>query len=400
VAIALALSFWLLPGPCCANPESAATTTASEPVVIELFTRSGCPRCAAAKAFLSTLSGERPGLQVLERSVDTEPTARRELEQHWRDAGLSAAGVPTFVVRGQVVVGFEDAQTTGEHIKRIVAAKPLGGAGSEAATPAGTCGIDEKQTDCGESATVDEVDTKVLGPLSVSRLGLPLFTLALGLLDGFNPCAMWVLLFLLAMLAGQRDRTRLAITGGTFVIASGVVYYAFMAAWLNLFLIVGVSRMVQLALGAIALAIGAFNVKDFAAFQRGPSLSIPASVKPGIYARVRRVLRADTLAASMLGVAVLAVLVNCVELLCTAGFPALYTSVLARQQLSAWTRAAYLGLYNLAYVADDALVVTIAVVTLSRRRLSETAGRWLKLASGVVMLALGLALLLVPDWLT
>jgi len=399
VAIAIALGFWLLPGPCRANPEPAAATTATGPVALELFTRTGCPRCAEAKSFLRTLSQEHPGLQVIERSIDADPTARHDLEQRWREAGVSAAGVPTFVVRGQVVVGFEDAQTTGELIKRIIAATPREGPTS-GPTPAGTCGIDERQTACDEPAKkADEIDSKLLGPLSVSRLGLPLFTLALGLLDGFNPCAMWVLLFLLAMLAGQRDRTRLALTGGTFVIASGLVYYAFMAAWLNVFLIVGVSRTVQLALGLIALAIGAVNVKDFAAFQRGPSLSIPASAKPGIYARVRRVLRADTLAASMLGVAVLAVLVNFVELLCTAGFPALYTSVLARQELSAWTRAAYLGLYNVAYVADDALMVSIAVITLSRRRLSETAGRWLKLTSGIVMMALGLALLLVPDWL-
>jgi hypothetical protein len=179
-----------------------------------------------------------------------------------------------------------------------------------------------------------------------------------------------------------------------------LVYYAFMAAWLNVFMLIGVSRGVQAVLGLVALAIGAFNVKDFMAFGRGPSLSIPESAKPGIYARVRRVLRADTLAASALGVAVLAVLVNFVELLCTAGFPAVYTSVLARLDLSAWSRAAYLGLYNLAYVADDALVVTLAVLTLSRRRLTERAGRWLKLVSGLVMLGLGCLLLVAPDWLT
>jgi hypothetical protein len=233
----------------------------------------------------------------------------------------------------------------------------------------------------------------------VSRLGLPLFTVALGLLDGFNPCAMWVLLFLLAMLAGQHDRKRMAVTAGTFVLASGAIYYAFMAAWLNVFLLIGVSRAVQVVLGLVAIAIGVLNTKDFIAFRRGPSLSIPESAKPGIYVRVRQVLRADTLAASALGVAALAVLVNFVELLCTAGFPAVYTSVLARAGLSTGARAAYLALYNVAYIADDALMVTIAVVTLTRRRLTETAGRWLKLASGLVMLALGLVLLFAPAWL-
>jgi hypothetical protein len=304
--------------------------------------------------------------------------------------------LPALLVRGRLLVGFDGAETTGQRIRQLLAAP------STAATASsGTCGLDE-ETSCHEvqaGAEPAEVESKLFGRLSVSRLGLPLFTIALGLLDGFNPCAMWVLLFLLAMLAGQRDRKRMAVTAGTFVVASGVVYYGFMAAWLNVFLLVGVSRGVQALLGVIALAIGAFNVKDFVAFRRGPSLSIPESAKPGIYARVRQVLRADTLAASVAGVALLAVLVNFVELLCTAGFPAVYTSVLARLELSAWSRAAYLGLYNVAYVADDALVVTLAVVTLSRRRLTEAAGRWLKLVSGLVMLGLGGVLLAAPEWL-
>jgi hypothetical protein len=101
----------------------------------------------------------------------------------------------------------------------------------------------------------------------------------------------------------------------------------------------------------------------------------------------------------VLGVAALAVLVNFVELLCTAGLPAIYTSILARQELSTAGRLAYIGLYNLAYVADDSVMVTLAVVTLSRRRLAEDAGRWLKLVSALVMLALGSLLLLRPEWL-
>ncbi len=400
--LALALALWscLRPLICLAAPEPTAATAASAPVVVELFTRRGCPRCSEAKAFLSALSQKRAELRVVERPIDTDRDARRELEERLSKAGISVAGVPTFVVRGQVLVGFADAETSGKRLEALLDAGRTADSVSDAEALPDSCGIDEQQAPCAEPAKeAVEVDTKLFGPLSLSRLGLPLFTLALGLLDGFNPCAMWVLLFLLAMLAGQRDRKRLAVTGGTFVLASGLVYYAFMAAWLNAFLLIGVSRAVQLVLGVLALGVGALNVKDFFTFQSGPSLTIPASAKPGIYARVRRVLRADTLAASALGVAVLAVLVNFVELLCTAGFPAVYTSVLARLELSPWARAGYLGLYNLAYVADDALVVSIAVVTLSRRRLSETVGRWLKLTSGVVMLALGLALLLVPEWL-
>jgi hypothetical protein len=177
------------------------------------------------------------------------------------------------------------------------------------------------------------------------------------------------------------------------------VYFAFMAAWLNVFLLVGVARPVQAGLGLIAAAVGLLNVKDFLAPGRGVSLAIPASARPGIYARVRAVVLAERLGPALLGVVVLAVVVNVVELLCTAGLPALYTRILTLRALSPGEYYAYLALYNAAYVLDDGVMLAIAVVTLGRRRLQERGGRWLKLASGAVMLALGLLLLLRPEWL-
>ena len=129
------------------------------------------------------------------------------------------------------------------------------------------------------------------------------------------------------------------------------------------------------------------------------SFSIPESAKPGIYARVRSVLNAEALPGSLLAVAVLAVVVNFVELLCTAGLPAIYTAVLTQQGVSPAAHYAYLGLYILGYIADDAMMVTVAVVALGNRKLTERTGRWLKLISGVVMLALGVVLLMRPNWL-
>ena len=89
-----------------------------------------------------------------------------------------------------------------------------------------------------------------------------------------------------------------------------------------------------------------------------------------------------------------------VELLCTAGFPALYTHILSTQALATWQYYGYLGLYNAAYIFDDALMVTIAVITLGRHKLEEREGRWLKLISGAVMIGLGLLLLVKPDLLS
>ena len=132
---------------------------------------------------------------------------------------------------------------------------------------------------------------------------------------------------------------------------------------------------------------------------KGAALTIPDSQKPGIYARVRAILRAETLIASLSGAVVLAVLVNIVELLCTAGFPAIYTQILTMAELPRSAHYAYLALYNVAYMADDALMVTIAVITLSHRKLTERSGRWLKLVSGAAMIGLAAVLLLKPELL-
>ena len=210
---------------------------------------------------------------------------------------------------------------------------------------------------------------------------------------------MWVLLFLLSLLVRLQDRRRMALIAGTFVLVSGAVYYAFMAAWLNVFLLVGMSTVVRIALGGAALVIGAINVKDFLRPAYGFSLSIPASAKPGIYARIRAVMRAGTLPPALTAVAALAVVVNFIELLCTAGLPAMYTAMLTQHDLAPSAHYAYLGSTSSAYMADDSLMVATAVVALSSRRLTEHAGRWLKLASGAVMLALGATMILRPGWL-
>jgi hypothetical protein len=359
-------------GPVAPPAAGESGSPAAEPLVLEVFVREGCPHCADAKVFLESFARERPRLKILFRELGEDPGAIEDLIGHSRAAGIWPPGVPTFVVKGRVLLGFDSARGTGEQLKALVD---------------------------GVAPAPGEVRTALFGSLSANELGLPLFTLALGLLDGFNPCAMWVLLFLLSLLVHLRDRRRMALVAGTFVLASGAVYYAFMAAWLNVFMVVGVSDPLRLALGSVALLVGVVNVKDFAAWGRGPSLSIPESAKPGLYARVRSVINARNLPAAMVAVAVLAVVVNFFELLCTAGLPAIYTAVLSQQGLGTAAYYGYLGLYILAYVADDALMVTIAVAAFGSRRLGEREGRWLKLVSGAVMLLLGAAMILRPELL-
>jgi len=280
------------------------------------------------------------------------------------------------VANGRVIVGFADAATTGREIEAALDGRSSDRVGRRS------------------------VDLPVFGTVDAGAIGLPLFTLAVGAVDGFNPCATWVLLFVLSLLIHLKSRARMLLVGGVFVLVSGLVYFAFMAAWLNFFLLVGVSRVVQLVLGVVAIGVGGMHVKDFFAFGRGPSLSIPESAKPGIYRQTRRILQAENLTGALAAVTVLAFLVNTVELLCTAGLPAIYTQVLTAQEVSGLARYGYLALYNIVYMLDDAALLAVAVVTLSQRRLQERGGRALKGVSGAVMLALGLVLVARPTLLS
>lgn len=366
--VALLLAFFLCAG------ISPVLAEKSESGALHVYVRDGCPHCAHAKVYLETLQRERPDLRIVLRQVDVDSSARDELVRYSRQAGVWPPGVPTFVFEGRVLVGFENAEITGQAI----------------------LGLMRQEADRDLAA----IDLPMIGKLTLAEVGLPLFTLAVGLLDGFNPCAMWVLLFLLSMLVHLHDRLRMALIAGTFVLVSGVIYYLFMAAWLNVFLAVGFSTALRIGLGLLAVVIGLVNAKDFFR-QSGDrfTLSIPASVKPGLYARMRRIVNAGSLPLALGAAAVLAVLVNIVELLCTAGLPAMYTAILTQQDLGLAAHYGYLGLYIVGYITDDALMVGTAVVALSSRKLTENTGRWLKLISGMVMLVLGGVMLLKPEWL-
>ncbi len=392
---------------------------------ITVYTRPGCARCASVKAWLPSLLARYPGFAVVTVDIAAAATGRAQLEKLVKKNATGGVSVPVLQVCNSVVIGFDTAATTGRRIEEVVdrwasdCPPPEPPRGEERGTTATTItapvneavevpaaepfaqGIERAGVYEQSEPTVIEPPALEIfnGRLDPQRLGMPLFTLAVGLIDGFNPCAMWVLLLLLSILVNLKDRWRILAIAGTFVCVSGAAYFAFMAAWLNVFQWIGYVRPVQVCLGLVAVVIGMIHVKDFFAFKRGLSLSIPEAAKPGIYDRMRRIVNADNLPAAIAGAFTLAVLVNVVELLCTAGLPAVYTSILSQQGFSAAGRYGYLLLYIVAYMFDDALMVAGVTWTLSRLKLQETGGRWLKLVSGGVILLLGLTMLFKPEWL-
>lgn len=362
------------------SPEPAKPTperTKAERVSLLFFWGEGCPHCEQAKPFLDKLAKSRQRLVVERIEVRKNRDGRKRFVETMKRLGAQAVGIPTFVVNNDYAVGFL-AGTTEQQVTALVDAA-LGDDDRGATTP----------------------DTAVavpwLGQLDATTLSLPVFTLAVGLVDGINPCAMWVLLVLLGVLAHVRSTKRLFMVGGTFVVMSGVVYFAFMTAWLGLFELVGLSRTITVVLGAAVFVMGLINLKELVWFKKGVSLTIPDKVKPKLYKRMRGVANAVSVPAAFLGVATLAFFVNLIELACTLGLPAVFTRVLSlREQLSTFERYGYLVLYNLAYIVPLALIVVVYALTLHRMTLSERGAKALKGVSGVLLVTFGALFMLAP----
>jgi hypothetical protein len=343
-----------------------------------------CPHCTAAHPHIAALPQERPWLSLHELEVSGNvDNARRFAAVVAQMGAQEQAGVPAFLFCGELHFGWDSPDGMGALIEERLDAcheRVLAG-GPAAAGPAPDA----------------RINVPLVGSVDAASLSLPALTLVLAGLDAFNPCAFFVLLFLLSMMAHQKSRRRMLLIGGVFVAVSGLMYFAFMAAWLSVFQIFGHLGWVTAAAGVLAVFVGTLNVKDFFHFGHGLSLSIPESRKPDIFRRARAILAAEHLPAMLAATAFLAVAANFYELLCTAGFPMVYTRLLTLADLPPAGRYAYLAAYNLIYVLPLAAIVVVFAGSLGARKLTEREGRLLKLMSGLMMLGLGALLLVAPQ---
>jgi thiol-disulfide isomerase/thioredoxin len=357
-------------------------------IVVYFFWSKGCPHCATEMPFLQELETQYPWLNVLYLEV-SESENSRLFAKMADECGEVARGVPATFICGDMMIGYRSDETTGEKIKsKIQDCYWM----SEANRSAKKCVV--------ENASEVTVDIPFMGEVDSSDMSLPVFTVMLGGLDGFNPCAFFVLFFLLSLLIHARSRFRMLLIGGIFVFFSGFIYFLFMAAWLNFFLVIGQRDFITTIAGIIALIVAFLNIKDFIWFKRGVSLSIPESAKPKLFTRMRNLVKATELPSMVLGTVILAIAANTYELLCTAGFPLVYTRVLTLSNLSTLQYYMYLALYNVVYVLPLLSIVLMFTLTLGSRKLKEREGRVLKLMSGFMMLGLGLILVLAPELLS
>lgn len=354
-----------------------------QPVVhLHFFWTRFCPHCQEAVPFVFDLDHKHAWLRVHHYELTQSQANVQIYDEMAKLLGQQATSVPAFLFCGSMRTGFNTAETTG----RVLEADLL------------ACRENAK----GQTSSVgpaEPLTLPVLGEIKAGQHSLPLLTLMIASFDAFNPCAFFVLLFLMSLLIRSQSRARMAVIGGLFVFFSGLMYFIFMAAWLNLFFLLGSLAVMTFVAGLIAVVIGLVNIKDYFYFGQGFSLSIPESVKPQLFQRMRNVVESGRWPALVASTVILAIAANSYELLCTAGFPMVYTRILTLSQLSGTEYYLYLLLYNVIYIIPLLVIVSIFTLTMGAKKLSEREGRRLKLLSGLMMLGLGIILMVAPDML-
>ncbi len=379
-------------------PVATPDRSAAQPqdrVTLYFFWAQGCPHCAAAKPVLTALQQRHPQLEVRSFEVGADAENQRLFSAIAAKFGFEPTGVPAFFLGTRHWVGYSE-QITPRLLETAVSrCLAVGCPDAGADIIAGGAGIRGAP-----APPADIVHLPFFGAIDPGAQSLVLSTLLIAAIDGVNPCSLWVLSILLALTLRTGSRRTTAVTGLVFIFVTGLVYALFIGGLFTVFAVLSFAPVVRIIVATLAAVFAAINIKDFFWFKAVVSLSIPEASKPGIYDRMRRVLAsAQSLPALVSSTVVLAAGVSFVELACTAGFPVLWTNIVAARDVSPSTFGLLLGLYMLVYQLDELLIFGVAVATMRITKLQEKQGRMLKLLSGMLMLSLAIAMLVDPSLL-
>lgn len=401
-------------------PQSQAQAQAEDAneAILYLFWGDGCPHCAAEKAFLADLAARHPTLEIRDYEVWNDQANQLVMWRMAQSFGFEPEAVPTTFLGDRYWVGFSD--QIGQQIEQAVdlcvaAGCRDAGAGiiapATAATPgpfigpvAGAAPATAPAAVAAPSpsaaAAASTLSVPLIGVISLQDQSLIVSTAIIAFVDGFNPCSLWALTVLLAITLHTGSRRKVAIIGLVYISVTALIYALFIAGLFTAFTFINLSGWLRVIVAAVALAFAAINIKDYFFFKQGASLTIPDAQKPGLYRKMRALADPNRSTASLIGgTIVLAAGVSLVEFSCTAGFPMLWTNLLTAQGVGALAFLALLALYLLIYQLDELLIFFGAVATMKAARLEEKHGRALKLASGMLMLALAIVMLIDPSWM-
>jgi thiol-disulfide isomerase/thioredoxin len=365
-------------------------------VNVYLFWSESCPHCIKEKEFLESLEDKYSNLEVKHFEVTKSRENAKLIRKVGEALSIDISHVPLTVIGNKTVTGFNTTDTTGVEIENYV----LDAMEGEYVDVVGNLILeDEEDAQSKGSGGTDKIKVPILGILDVKTLSLPLLTLVIAALDGFNPCAMWALLFLISLLLGMKDRLRMWVLGVAFIAASGFMYFLFMSAWLNLFLFIGFIFWVRITIAVVALAAGGYYLRDYWVNKSGACKISEGKSRRKVFERLKKITKNRSFFVALVGIVLLAIAVNMVELVCSAGLPAVYTKVLTMANLPLWQYYLYLVFYVFIFMIDDLAVFIVAMVTLRAVGLENKYARYSRLIGGIVMLIIGLLLLVKPGFL-
>lgn len=398
---------------------------ADEKVInIHLFYGNGCPHCAAEEEFLSDYLKDRTDVKLYKYEIWYDSHNQELLSKVQKEMGTTNKnGVPFTVIGKKTIVGYADG-VTDEQIKDAINyylnndyrdyAGEITGKVKKAEVKEDTTKDESKTEDKKENKiekadntkdsdqTDENVTVPVLGKINAKKVSLPILAVVLGFVDGFNPCAMWILIFLITMLFNMKDRKKMWILGLTFILTSGIVYLMFMLAWLNLATFISKIAFIRLLIAVIALVVGLINVYKYIDSLKKKDEGcdvVDKKDRKKIMEKIISITHEKKFIIALLGIMVLAASVNIIELMCSIGIPLLFTQILAMNNLSTFSYMIYMFIYIFFFLIDDIVIFVISMVTLKVTGLSTKYTKYSHLIGGIIMLIIGLLLIIKPELL-
>jgi len=360
---------------------SQGTSPAGEGFAVHFFYVTGCSHCDEQEPFNEKLAEQYPSIEIIEHDAAT-PEGNALLQEKLEELGADQPDFPITIFGNQVFGGWESEETTGREIEEALQ-RCLDG---ECPPP-----TDEEPS--------DGIVLPIIGELIPAEYSLPALAVILGLVDGFNPCALWVLIYLISLVATLKDKRRIWLIVGSFVLASGVIYFLLMTAWLNVFLLIGYVRPVTIVIGLVALGGGIWQVREFIKARGEIVCEVTSEESRGkTMAKMQKIVSSPITFATILGIIALAFAVNAIEFVCSAAIPAVFTHVLALSDLSTVRYYSYILLYVFFFMLDNLIIFGSAAIVMT----SSLGVRYAKYARPVgatILIILAALLLFAPDWL-
>jgi len=385
-----------------------SVSLAQEKIELNLFYSPTCPHCASEKIFLKELEKKYPQIEVKKFNIFENQASEilEEFYQKYKVPQEFQGLVPITFIGDRYFLGFSKriGKDIEDYIKELIQKNALEDAQKQNQNQS----QNQKPTSSAPTSTFQtstSVNLPFLGKIDLLKLSPLLLSIVLGTLDGFNACAMTALGFLLAVLVSTGIRKRVFLIGGTFIFVSGIVYFLFISAWLNLFLCLTHLKFITILVGVIILIFAFFILRDYykGILCRICEVSLKkenlfAKFERKLFQKMEKISKKETsLLFTLIGVSTVAAGVNIIELCCSLGFPLAFTKILSSLSLSTFSYYFYLLVYIIFYMLDDFLIFLFAVFTLKITQFSQKYLRFIKLLSGILLLLLGLLIIFYPQ---